>query len=483
MKNITKKYENEFWLQRYSYQQCKKLDTFCEIILSEIDYWRNENKKSKRKKREERLEQLKMLILNFILKPGMISYYRGTDSNKNNIQETLNRRSNYEVDFRWKPSLVTLVDDLFDIGFIAEKYQGGRFYFDNKTDNNFKKNIKRGDNVYVLNLSKFMVSPKRRQEIFNAGISPNIIDQFHLYTCEIRDKQQGDLSKDNNEEYNKVKHQLKLINEFTIQSDIKFNPPIEDFIKSKCMTYRDFNFIYNSQCYFRSFDGDLNSNGRYFGHYLQNIRKDFKRYIKINGEPCVDLDFKNNYFRLAASLNGIKLSESNDIDYYDLVNEDLLFFFPKKQCRHYIKGIITRIFSCKNYEMLLNNCTKAIEHDGLGLMEEVAKIFINLIFENYPWLKPELGKLKYKALMNIESNIGTQVILKCFANNIPVINMHDGFIIQKSKKDYVKRVMQFEWAFEVTSRSEILIYNEPVIASEDCAPGLYDKWINKGKNN
>ncbi len=479
-----KRFKNEFWLQRYTYDNCVQLDNYAEKILDEIDEWRknynqqNDNKpnfriKSKRSKRKKRSEHLKMLILNFLVKPGWINYRRSTDEGidkygkpKRNIQNHLNASSCWESPFYWDSTLKNLVDDLSDIGFLS-KYLGGRQPIENTINKikNEKDLVKRTSLKSLLklqvirNYSKIKINPQRRREIFDAGVDFNIIHQIGEYMSVIRIKNRSlDSQIFQSEKCIKIQHQLGIINSFIASADIRFDPPIEDFLRDHNMKDIRYGILENSQFYFRSFDFSFDHNGRYFGYFLQNINKKYKKYITMNGERVADLDFKCMYLTLGAAINGIHLegeivgsdSSGNPIyDYYRILDPNQNEFIN----RNVIKALIVRIFGVTSYEQLIESCKKPVDCDGLGLDESIAATYIDLICEKYSWLRNEIGLLRYKSLMNIESAIGTQVMFRCVGERIPFVNMHDGFIVPLSAAETVQRYMKIEYKLEIKKRN------------------------------
>jgi hypothetical protein len=76
---------------------------------------------------------------------------------------------------------------------------------------------------------------------------------------------------------------------------------------------------FTRNCLYRIFNEDFTSGGRIYRGWWQNIPRELRQYITIDGEPCSELDYSGQHLLLLYGLEGDEyrwLKGLNDDLYY-----------------------------------------------------------------------------------------------------------------------------------------------------------------------
>lgn len=174
---------------------------------------------------------------------------------------------------------------------------------------------------------------------------------------------------------------------------------------------------------YRIFTERFDQGGRWYGPFWQSlpaaIRKDG---LRIGGDCVVEEDYRACHLRILARLAGIPMS-SLRADPYDL---------PGAVRKHVKFG----------FNILLNGSNKAQAHHALAgeLLKEglaweqaiqLAKTTMRKIEEAFPDFKRFWCKGFGLKLQNIDSEICGRVLAALTARDIPVLGVHDSFIVSR----------------------------------------------------
>lgn len=175
---------------------------------------------------------------------------------------------------------------------------------------------------------------------------------------------------------------------------------------------RDWRLVHRTL--YRSFKGDLKTGGRFYGHWVQYLKKDERRYISIDGEECCEVDFKAMGPRILYAQKGITF----DGDPYDVPG------VPRKEAKKMLNKILNgsfRILPQNNYD----------DPDTID-----QHVMLTKLQDRHPQLREHFfpkstGKpLSWTLTQYVDSQIAERIMLK-----VPCLPIHDGFIINESKAD------------------------------------------------
>lgn len=176
--------------------------------------------------------------------------------------------------------------------------------------------------------------------------------------------------------------------------------------RSRCQLYRVFN------------DGRFDRGGRFYGGWWMALPKSARARIAINGRPVVELDFKAFYPRLCYDLEGRPLDPATDpyaipaignrVDRSALkvALNQLIAVGPEGAPRKPPNTVLPRALS---YRALL----ASIEDHHVGIR---------------PWLRAS----RALELQRIDSEIADRVLGQMTSRGIPVLPVHDSFIVSQA---------------------------------------------------
>ena len=298
--------------------------------------------------------------------------------------------------------------------------------------------IKYTDKFYNNVIEKFKLNP---QDILKT--KPNIIK-----TKTIISKTPPSFNKTNNkktkEKINIVKTEVEVKNSRRTYQVFKrienYNKLLlnSDIVPGKMDFTTEKKTSFENRTYTRRFvKSNLQLGGRFYGPYWQTLPKKYRKLIKINGEEVVELDYNAMHLHLLYS----KLNKSL-YDYYPF-NKDP-YAIPE-----YNRKIVKLVFTaCIN-----ENCTrKNINHVG---GQQVSEGLPDLFEEGLPYREmvdslgknhPEVAPLFYSEIgyeiSYMESRVTDYIVTVLTKHKIPVLSIHDSFVVVKSKVSFLRTIMQ-----------------------------------------
>ena len=284
--------------------------------------------------------------------------------------------------------------------------------------------IKYTDKFYDDVIEKFKLNP---QDILKT--KPNIIKTKPSINKKNNKKTKVEVEVKNSRRTYDVLRRVDNYNKLLLNSDIVPG-------KMDVMTEKETHFA--NRTYTRRFvKSNLKLGGRFYGPYWQTLPKRYRKLIKINGEEVIELDYNAMHLHLLYS----KLNKSL-YDYYPF-NKDP-YAIPE-----YNRKIVKLVFTaCIN-----ENCTrKNINHVG---GQQVSKGLPDLFEEGLPYREmidslgknhPEVAPMFYSEIgyeiSYMESRVTDYVVTVLTKQRIPVLSIHDSFVVVKSKKPYLRVIMQ-----------------------------------------
>lgn len=200
-------------------------------------------------------------------------------------------------------------------------------------------------------------------------------------------------------------------------------------------------------------------NGRLFGGFWQNLQRDRRQHLRINGEPVCDLDFKNAFARLAYLHMG---QESPEGDLYDLAG-----ILPGYEVDHptHRNGVKA------GFNALLNGGAADVP-EILGDLPKgtSAKALRHALSVKHPGLVDVFGTNLGLSLMKTESTILMNALERLMAEGIVALGMHDGLMAAESHQEAAQRAM--EAASEDVLGVKLMVVSKPVCGAPEATQSL-----------
>ena len=218
----------------------------------------------------------------------------------------------------------------------------------------------------------------------------------------------------------RLRNRLKAYNELLAKTDITINCENHSVDLTRKKIYRIFS------------NGTWTEGGRFYDGFWIECKKEFRPYILINGKPTKECDFSCMHMHLLYALENINYADKNEdaytIDGYGLANRDLfkqmLLITLNSKCRH--KGLMALID----------------DNDDLSILDLKR---LNTALDAFIAKHSQVSHLFFKALgtklQYFDSLIAEDVINHYTDRAIPILTVHDSFIIQDDLSDDLNAMM------------------------------------------
>lgn len=188
-------------------------------------------------------------------------------------------------------------------------------------------------------------------------------------------------------------------------------------------------------------DGSFEDGGRYYGGFWQRVPKKWRERILINGCHTVEIDY--------SGLHIVMLYAQVGIDYWKEVGRDP-YEIPGVEVSERMRKLLKLILLC-----VLNNKDKAttikavrkktnFDPDEYSWVKE-EKVDIAGIIDSFTLLHKPIQEFFYSGigikLQRMDSQIAEEVINTLTKKDIPVLAIHDSFIVQTLNEQLLKNTM------------------------------------------
>ena len=160
--------------------------------------------------------------------------------------------------------------------------------------------------------------------------------------------------------------------------------------------------------------------GRFYHGWWQEISKEYRKFITIDGKRTVEVDYSSIHFRILYAEQGI-----------DIGDDDPYIIEGYEDRRDEIKLALNIILNAETK----NKAIYAIfNHEDSDIDKKTAKDIYKKLEEEHPKIKKYFGsgrgiKLQYK-----DSQIAEQIMLNLAKSNIVCLPVHDSFIVRASNQ-------------------------------------------------
>ena len=186
--------------------------------------------------------------------------------------------------------------------------------------------------------------------------------------------------------------------------------------------------------------GHWKRGGRFYRGWWQQIDKEDRSKIYINDKPTLEVDFKAFHPNLLSNELGVRLAD----DPYDLGELKLPdVITTREQQRAYVKLLVLMGINADSDKKAFQAFRNDDRYDKVAgsltniQLSELLNAFIN----KHPQFDGILNTGQALRLMNIDSQIANMVIDHFTQKDIPVLCIHDSFIIQYDKEPELRRIL------------------------------------------
>ena len=189
--------------------------------------------------------------------------------------------------------------------------------------------------------------------------------------------------------------------------------------------------------------GDFAYGGRFYGPWWQQCPKHLRREIFINDAPTVEEDYSSLHIALLYAKEGINYYDSFEGDAYKIDKPD--FLETPELCRKYAKLLLLTAVNAKTakkaYAAFRSNCADADDMIGRSLKDVELSIILDALKEKHPQIATYLGSDAGINLMKTDSDITEHVIKTFTARGLPVLTVHDSYIVHWHDAQFLNTVL------------------------------------------
>ncbi|WP_144432615.1 hypothetical protein, partial [Shimia marina] len=184
---------------------------------------------------------------------------------------------------------------------------------------------------------------------------------------------------------------------------------------------------------------DWRAGGRFYGGWWQSVGSEFRKRIHINDEPTVEVDYQALHVAILAAEKGVDLKG----DPYALP-EGLIPDVDAHGQRKLVKKLVLMALNARDR----STACKAFRQDAdVGSKEKsmTNKALLRVLdafAEQHPFLADGLCSDQGIRLMNVDSRIAARVIKFFTRREVPILCVHDSFLINYRHAIQLKTVMK-----------------------------------------
>ena len=184
--------------------------------------------------------------------------------------------------------------------------------------------------------------------------------------------------------------------------------------------------------------GDWGLNGRFYGGWWQQIGSDLRSQVFINDQPTVEVDFKGMHVAMLSLENGVELKG----DPYELP-KGTIPGVPAVLQRSLIKQLVLIAINAGNKESAYRSFRNGFPtgHVAKGMTNIDLSRLITAFTEKHPQLEASLCSDQGIRLMYQDGLIANLIHNHFTAQSIPVLSVHDSYIIDYNHVGELRSVM------------------------------------------
>jgi hypothetical protein len=245
---------------------------------------------------------------------------------------------------------------------------------------------------------------------------------------------------EDNDETNRMRAQLARYNGYLSRADIEVRLPAEGVVgeDGELVTIdpqdRFVRRIFNN--------GSWNQGGRFYGGWWQRVPKKWRTEIQVGGVPATEVDYSSLHIMLLYAMEGIDYAKEIGTDAYQLEG-----YANSEEMRDFLKLVLITALNAGTPEKAKAAIQKEVNFKkatwswigSMGL--EVAAIIDAFAARHEPIRKYLFSGVGLE-LQYADSRMAEHVISTMMDEEIPVLCIHDSFVVATDKLPHLKAVMK-----------------------------------------
>jgi len=234
-------------------------------------------------------------------------------------------------------------------------------------------------------------------------------------------------------------------------------------------------------------NGTFEEGGRFYGGWWQRIDGSYRKSIRINNLPTVEIDYSALHVVLAYAYIEIDYWNATSKDPYDIQVRSIT---NKEHARKIIKLLLLLSLNASDEQSLYKAFRNQLDYEvyTYSFPDNTLAEMLSNIRKAHPLISHLICTGAGLKLMNIDGRICEYIIEQFVRTDTPILSVHDSFIVQIGQEDRLKWLMQT--AFEKVTRKEKIHvkFNDNLTRAQFYAHGamdrqwFYDIFVNIFKN-
>ena len=266
-------------------------------------------------------------------------------------------------------------------------------------------------------------------------IRSNFIDRSYIYEVDtdciiLKNSKKTLIDYEDNSFIKSIRADCRSYNQFLEKTRITLKrcKKVNEYLYDNNMHYK------NKVCH-RIFNKDFNHGGRLYGTWWLQIPSELREHILINNNKTVEKDYSSLIIHQLYSEEGLNYYEENNYS-----NDPYLLQGIPDSERKINKTIILISLNCRDLDKLNRALIKEFKKGNLKGNKPNKKEIIKRL-NIFREMNPKISKYIYSncaaKFQFRDSEIARSIIKKCMYQLIPVLCIHDSFIVEYTHSNFI----------------------------------------------
>jgi len=192
-----------------------------------------------------------------------------------------------------------------------------------------------------------------------------------------------------------------------------------------------------------------NNGGRFYGGFWQRVPSEYRPFIRIDGKRTIEVDYSAHHPVLLYARKGINYWKDIETDPY-IIEQKAPYDHPVWQ-RDILKILLLTALNCSNDMEAIRAARAEIYEDhrdklrGIRLEDNILIDALAALREKHRPIKDLIARGRGIELQYLDSQISEQIIKEFTKDNIPVLCVHDSYIVWEEYANDLHEVVNDAW--------------------------------------